>query len=393
MQYRINQKNGEKLSVLGFGCMRFTRKGSAIDQEKAEKEMYLAYERGVNYFDTAYIYPGSEECLGIFMEKYGIRDKIHVADKLPQYYIKKLADLDRYFNEQLLRLRTDYIDYFLMHMLNDPATWERLVGLGILGWIEEKKKSGAIRNIGFSFHGGTVKFKQLLDAYDWDFCQVQFNYLDEHAQAGIEGVRYAHEKGVPLIIMEPLRGGRLVNGLPPKAVEAFKAANPGRSPAEWGLRWIWSHEEINVVLSGMNDSAQVEENTGIADAAVVGNISEADLKVFEKVLKEINANVKVGCTGCGYCQPCPKGVDIPGCFSAYNHSYTDGYPVAMKEYFMCTTLRKNRTNASLCVKCGKCEAHCPQGIPIRRELKNVVKRFENPVYKIGAWGLKLVMKY
>ncbi len=393
MKYRTSLKSGDRLSILGYGCMRFTRKGSSIDQDKADKELLLAVEKGVNYFDTAYIYPGSEVCLGNFLEKYGCRDKINIATKLPQYYIKKAADPERYFAEELQRLKTDHVDFYLMHMLNDAATWDRLKGLGICEWIEEKKASGQIRNIGFSFHGGTQRFKELIDAYDWDFAQVQFNYMDENSQAGIEGIRYAHSKGIPIIIMEPLRGGRLVNALPEKALREFEAGGKGWSPAEWGLRWIWNHEEVTVILSGMNDTAQVEENTRIADEAEAGALSQEELAVYDRVLAAINASVKVGCTGCGYCQPCPKGVDIPGCFAAYNHSYTDSYFTGMREYFMCTTLRKVRTNASLCVKCGKCEQHCPQSLKIREELVNVRRRFENPVYKIAAGGVKFVMKY
>ncbi len=393
MQYRISPKSGEKLSALGFGCMRFTRRGGGIDQEKAEKEMALAVRRGVNYFDTAYIYPGSEVCLGTFLKKYGFRDRVNIATKLPQYYIRKAGDAERYFKEELERLQTDHVDYYLMHMLNDAATWARLCGLGIREWIESKKASGQIRHIGFSFHGGTEKFKALVDAYDWDFCQVQFNYLDEHSQAGIAGLRHAHAKGLPVIIMEPLRGGRLAGGLPAKAKAEFEKYAPGKSPAEWGLRWIWNHEEPTVILSGMNDTAQVEENTRIAEDALPGSLSEDELAVYGRVLKILNEQVRVGCTGCGYCQPCPKGVDIPGCFAAYNHSFTEGYFTGFREYFMCTTLRGVRSNAGLCVKCGKCEQHCPQGLPIRKELDNVKKRMETPVYRIGAAGVKLVMKY
>jgi predicted aldo/keto reductase-like oxidoreductase len=393
MQYRVNQKNGDKLSVLGYGCMRYTRTGGSIDQEKAEKEMKLAVDAGVNYFDTAYIYNGCEECLGKFMEKYDCRSKINVATKLPQYYIKKIEDVDRYFAEQLRRLKTDYVDYYLLHMLNDAASFKRLCELGIREWIADKKAKGIIRNIGFSFHGSSIKFIELIDAYDWDFAQVQFNYLDEHSQAGIEGIKHANEKDIPIIIMEPLRGGRLVNNLPAKAMEAFDKADVKRSPADWGLRWVWNHPEVNVVLSGMNDIAQVEENVRIASEATAGSLTESDMAMYKTVLDAINESVKVGCTGCGYCQPCPQGVDIPGCFAAYNHSFTDKYFVALKEYMMCTTMRKNRTNAGRCIECGKCEQHCPQGIKIREELKKVQKRMETPIYKIAAWGVKILFKY
>ena len=393
MQYRANPKNGDSLSALGFGCMRFTKRGAAIDQEKADREMALALERGVNYFDTAYLYPGSEVCLGKFMARYGCRERIRVATKLPQYLVKKAEDIDRYFNEELQRLQTGYVDYYLMHMLNDARSWERLCALGIREWIAEKKAAGQIRNIGFSFHGGTLQLKALIDAYDWDFCQIQFNYMDERSQAGIDGLEYAHEKGLPVIIMEPLRGGRLAGGLPRDARRKFEAADPGRSPADWGLRWIWNHPQVTVVLSGMNDVSQVEENCRVASEALPGSLSGDELAVYGRVLAALRRTMKVGCTGCGYCQPCPKGVDIPTCFSAYNNSYADGMFTGMREYMMCTTLRKVRSNAGLCVKCGKCEQHCPQHIPIRDRLDDVKKRLENPIYKIAAWGAPKVMKY
>lgn len=393
MQYRTNLKNGEKLSALGFGCMRFTRQGGSIDQEKAEKELKLAMDQGVNYFDTAYIYPGSEVCLGRFLEKYGCRDKVNIATKLPHYQMKKPEDAERFFSEELERLKTDHVDYYLMHMLNDVKSWERLCGMGIKEWIQEKKASGAIRNIGFSFHGGTIQFKELLDAWSWDFCQMQFNYMDEHAQAGIEGLEYAAGKGIPVVIMEPLRGGRLVTGLPKDALSEFEKMPVKRSPAEWGLRWVWNHPQVTVVLSGMNDSEQVKENCRIASESLPDSLSEEELKLYERVLSIIHKKVKVGCTGCNYCQPCPRGVNIPTCFAIYNQSYADRYVNSFREYFMCTTLRNERSNAGLCIKCGKCEQHCPQHLEIRKELVNVRKRFENPIYRIGAFFAGKIMKY
>ena len=189
MQYRTDPKTGNSLSALGYGCMRFTKRGAAIDQEKANREMKLALDSGVNYFDTAYIYPGSEACLGNFLREYGCRDRVNIATKLPQYRVFRIEDADRFFAEELQRLGTDHIDYYLMHMLNDVNSWRRLCGLGIREWIARKKESGAIRRIGFSFHGGTAQFKELVDAYDWDFCQIQFNYMDERSQAGIDGLK------------------------------------------------------------------------------------------------------------------------------------------------------------------------------------------------------------
>ena len=393
MQYRINPRNGDSLSALGFGCMRFTKRGAAIDQEKADREMALALERGVNYFDTAYIYPGSEVCLGKFMAAHGCRGRVRVATKLPQYRINRIEDAERFFAEELARLQTDYVDYYLMHMLNDEKSWRRLCDLGIREWIAEKKARGAIKNIGFSFHGGTLQFKALIDAYDWDFCQMQFNYMDEHSQAGIDGLNYAHEKGLPVVIMEPLRGGRLTDALPPAAKREFEAFEPRRSPADWGLRWIWNHPQVTVVLSGMNDVSQVEENCRVASESLPDALSPEELALYDRVLVAIRRDLKVGCTGCGDCQPCPRGVDIPTCFAAYNASYSDGLINGMREYMMCTTLRKVRSNAGLCVKCGKCEQHCPQHIDIRNQLDNVKKRLENPIYKIAAWGAPKIMKY
>ncbi len=234
MLYRTNARNQQQLSILGYGCLRYSRKGTSIDQAKAEQEMRIAIEHGVNYFDTAYTYGGSEACLGKFLAK-GYRDKVNIATKLPHYYVKAQGDMERYFQEQLERLQTDHVEYYLMHMLNDIAAWERLKELGITEWIAKKKEKEQIMNIGFSFHGNTNNFLKILEAYDWDFCQIQYNYMDEHSQAGRKGLMRAHEKGMPVIIMEPLRGGRLVQGLPKTAVRLLERQNPKRSPAEWGL--------------------------------------------------------------------------------------------------------------------------------------------------------------
>ncbi len=389
MQYRIDPKSGNQLSALGYGCMRFTRKGKGIDQEKAEKEMAYAIEHGVNYFDTAYIYPGNEVAVGNFLAK-GYRDKVYLATKLPHYLVKSLEDADRIFEEELKRLQTDYVDYYLMHMLTDIQSWKRLCEMGIVEWIQKRKKAGQIRQLGFSYHGGTPGFLEILDAYDWDFCQIQFNYMDEYTQGGVEGLRRAKELGIPVIIMEPLRGGRLAGGLPEGAKKVFQKADGNRSPAEWGLRWIWNHPEVTTVLSGMNDMEQVEENIRIANDAMAGRLTEEEMAVYDKVRKEINRAVKVGCTGCGYCMPCPQGVDIPVCFRCYNVRFSDGWFNGIREYFMCTTLRAKKTNASLCIGCGKCEKHCPQAIPIRRELENVKRTMERLPYRVARFFSRFV---
>lgn len=376
------------LSILGFGCMRFPKKGNNVDMEATEQLLLYAVEHGINYFDTAYIYSGNEEVLGTLLQKNQLREKVKIATKLPHYMIKSVEGLEKSFQEQLRRLKTDYVDNYLMHMLPDIHIWNKLVSMGVLQWALDKKASGQIKNLGFSYHGSTERFVELIDAYDWDFCQVQYNYMDEFSQAGREGVQHAAKKGIPVIIMEPLRGGRLVQGLPPKAVELFEKAQPKRSPAEWGLRWLWDQPEISCILSGMNTMEMLKENIRIAESAAVGELTEADLALFEKVKKAINEKIKVPCTGCRYCMPCPFGVDIPGAFRCYNVRYTDSYFTGMKEYLMCTTFRHERTNASLCQKCGKCEKHCPQNIPIRQELKQVVRHMENPVYRVIAFFAK-----
>ncbi len=390
MQYRLD-KYGNKLSALGFGCLRFPQKLGKIDMEQTEKQIMAAIEGGVNYLDTAYIYGGSEAAVGEILEKNNVRDKVNIATKLPHYLIKSREGLDKLFNEELKRLRTDHVEYYLMHMLTDPATWKRLQNLGIEQWLQEKKESGAIGQVGFSYHGNSETFCQLVDVYDWDFCQIQYNYLDEHTQAGRKGLQYAHSKGLPVIIMEPLRGGRLVNNLPEKAQKLFRET--GRSPAEWAFRWLWDQKEVTVVLSGMNSMEMVAENMAVASDAAVGQMDDSQQALLQKVVKEILSTVKAGCTGCGYCMPCPKGVDIPGTFAAYNRYYSDSKFAAMKEYFMCTTLRQKSAAASQCIGCGKCEKHCPQGLPIREKLKDAKKTLENPVFRMARSIAKKFMKY
>ncbi len=382
MQYR-EDRYGNRLSVLGFGCMRFTKKGNSIDIEKAEKEILAAYDAGVNYFDSAYIYPGSEEAIGQIFEKNGIRERVNIATKLPQYMIGSRAALDRYFNEQLARLRTDYIDYYLMHHMTDVAMWESLKKADIVNWIAEKKASGAIRNIGFSYHGNTDNFLKILNDYDWDFCQIQYNYLDEVAQAGRAGLMAAAAKGMAVMIMEPLRGGKLVNMLPQGALDVMKKSGRGWSPAEWGLRWLYDQKEVTVVLSGMNSLEMVEENCRVASEAEAGLMTQEDFAILEEVKKEIRAKEKVGCTGCRYCMPCPKGVDIPGIFRCYNFMYTESKSLGRFQFAQTVGLTREPAFASQCVKCGKCEKHCPQNIPIRKKLVEADRALRPLPYKIG----------
>ena len=372
MQYRKNRQ-GEPISILGYGCMRFTKKGNSIDIDKAEKEVMAAIRGGVNYLDTAYIYPGSEVALGEILKRNHCREQVSIATKLPQYLIKSEAALDKYFNEQLSRLQTDYVDYYLMHMLTDIAAWEKLCKLGIKEWIAKKKEEGKIKNLGFSFHGNTEMFLQILDAYDWDFCQIQYNYMDEHSQAGRKGLQAAAEKNIPVIIMEPLRGGKLVDLLPEKAKKLIADNERKRTPAEWAFRWLWNQPEVTCVLSGMNSLAMVEENVQIASSAEAGAFTKEDFALIEAVKKEINSNIKVGCTGCAYCMPCPKGVDIPTAFRCYNRMYTENKNAGRFEYAQIVAFQKEMSDMSRCIECGKCESHCPQHIQIRKELKEARK--------------------
>ncbi len=382
MQYRKDRK-GNELSILGYGCMRFTRKGGGIDLEKTERELMAAFRAGVNYYDTAYIYPGSEAALGQILERNNIRDKVNIATKLPQYLIGSRAALDRYFDEELSRLRTDHVDYYLMHHLTDVAMWEKLKKVGILDWIREKRESGAIRNIGFSYHGNTENFLKILADYDWDFCQIQYNYLDEVAQAGKKGLQAAAAKGMAVMIMEPLRGGKLVNMLPEAARKAMDESGRGWGPAEWGLRWLYDQPEVTVVLSGMNSLEMVEANCRTASEARAASLTEADFATLEKVKRAILEKERVGCTGCRYCMPCPKGVDIPGIFRCWNTMYTESKSEGRSQFIQTVGLTRQPAFASQCVRCGKCEQHCPQSIPIREKLQEADKALRPLPYKIA----------
>ncbi|MCI6012032.1 MAG: aldo/keto reductase, partial [Firmicutes bacterium] len=329
---------------------------------------------------------------------------------LPQYLIKSSHAPERYFREQLSRLQTDHIDYYLMHMLSDVASWEKLVQLGIESWITEKKAAGQIRHIGFSYHGNTDMFLQILDAYPWDFCQIQYNYLDEHAQAGRRGLEEAARRGIPVIIMEPLRGGSLTEKLPKAAQQLFpkrtenavntksaqNAKSTGRmdfaknpTPASLALRWLWDQPAVTCVLSGMHSMDMVTENVAAACCSKEGCLTESERALIEAVKAVIRKNTLVSCTGCGYCQPCPAGVDIPGTFACYNTSASEGPGTARKEYMRNTLMRKTPTGAYRCIRCGRCVSRCPQQIPIPEKLQEARKVLETPLYHLAGKALRL----
>lgn len=382
MQYREVKKSGDQLSILGYGCMRFPQKNGKIDEERTERQIRQAIEKGVNYFDTAWIYPGSEVVLGRILAK-GLRSQVKIATKLPPYMCRSTKDMYNIFEKQLGRLQTDYIDYYLMHALNNFAAWERLKSLGVLAFITEKKENGQIKQIGFSYHGDKEDFKKIIDDYDWDFCQIQYNYLDVNFQAGVEGLQFAYEKDVSVIVMEPLRGGSLVGKMPDEVKRLWGSAALKRSNVDWALRWLWNQKEVCCVLSGMNEEDHIDENIRIANETQINHLTVDEMNLYDQVKEAYLGLMKVGCTGCGYCMPCPYGVDIPTNFSFYNSKYLfdEKYP-RMRYMGMLGGMSGGKSAyASQCTQCGKCEKHCPQNIPIRAKLKDVKNEMEIPALK------------
>ncbi|MDR1859058.1 MAG: aldo/keto reductase [Treponema sp.] len=381
--------------------MRFPRNLTQIDMSRTEQLIIKAVENGINYFDTAYVYGGSEDTLGQILAKNNLRNKIFLATKLPLAKCNSNDDFESLFQEQLKRLHTDYIDYYLMHNLGDANLWETFCKMDIEKWIRGKKDSGQIKNIGFSFHGIHNEFLKLLGVYNWDFCQIQYNYINTNYQAGMEGLKKAAGKGLPVIVMEPLLGGKLANGLPKRAVNIFKTANSAAhsaarsalSPAAWALRWLWNQKEVTVVLSGMNDISQLEENIKTAKDAVPDMLTAAEVNAYESVIEIIKDSYKVPCTGCNYCMPCPQNINIPACFTAYNISYTVGMISGLVQYITSTGSMDPRKNysASKCTECGACEKKCPQHIPVIKSLKNVTKRME-PSWVKTAFGIFLKLR-
>ncbi len=388
MKYRLDPKSGNKLSQLGLGCMRFPKSDA-----ETEKILLRAIEGGINYFDTAYIYGDSEARLGKILAAHDLRKKIYIATKLPLIMLRKPEDIERYFQTELARLKTDYIDYYLLHMLPDVAYMNKLREWGIEKWLSEKKAAGAIRHVGFSFHGTNQAFTELLEDYPWEFCLIQYNYVDEFNQAGVKGLKLAAEKGLPVMIMEPLLGGRLATSLPEAALKLIKAYDEQLTPAAFGLNWLWNQKEPTVVLSGMSSLTQLEENLALADKAEPEMLTKEDIDLYEAVKAAFVAADKIHCTGCNYCMPCPKNVNIPCCFKSYNMSYSQSYYAGLHNYMKEAGLTSTTISAaSNCIGCGKCERHCPQHIEIRKELKKVEKRLEPFWIKLGYKAARKVLK-
>ncbi|WP_026486453.1 aldo/keto reductase [Caldanaerobius polysaccharolyticus] len=376
MQYRDFGKTGWKVSALGFGAMRLPvidGDNNKIDEPKAIEMIRYAIDNGVNYIDTAWPYHGgnSELVVGKAL-KDGYREKVKLATKLPSWLIKSQQDMDKYLNEQLKKLQTDHIDFYLLHSLNKDH-WNKYKDLNVFEWIDKVKSEGKVKNIGFSFHDEFDVFKQIIDDYDgWDFCQIQYNYMDVDVQAGEKGLKYAASKGLPVVIMEPIRGGRLANNPPEPIKELWNTAKVKRSPAEWALQWLWNQPEVTVVLSGMSTLEQVKENIESASRSGVNSLTEEELQLIEKVRNRYKELSPVACTGCNYCMPCPNGVNIPRNFTIYNEAHMYNIFEGSKRDY--NGLKEAK--ASNCVGCGNCESVCPQHLPIIDLLKDVAAYFE-----------------
>lgn len=364
MQYRKFGKSQNEVSILGFGCMRFpVHEGDSkkIDEKKSREMLRYAFDHGVNYFDTAYPYHGgeSERFVGRFLKEENIRNDIYLATKLPSWEVKSPEDFDRLFDEQLEKLQTDFIDYYLIHALN-PNFWKAVTENGVFEWADRQIAAGRIKELGFSFHAELPLFKEIIDAYDWSFAQIQYNYMDIERQAGLEGLKYAAEKGVSLVIMEPLMGGRLAN--PPKDVAALMdAAETKRSPVGWALRWLWDQEEVNVVLSGMSAMDQVVENVSLANDSEVGMFTPEDQEMIVQVRDGYNQRSAIPCTNCKYCLPCSVDLNIPDLFGMFNHALMYDTLDDTRNWY---NRRDADKMASACIDCDECEPKCPQNIQI-----------------------------
>ena len=372
MEKRKMEKLGAEVSLLGFGCMRFpTNAEGKIDREKAEAMMDKAIAAGVNYIDTAYPYHGGESELfvGEVLKKYD-RDSYYLATKLPLWAVHSLEDVDKLFNEQLSKLQTDYVDFYLMHAMGG-SKWREMVKLGVVERLEELKAEGKIRYLGFSFHDSYEAFEEILNARDWDFCQIQLNYMDVNDQAGMKGYKLTEEKQVPLVIMEPIKGGMLAN-YGGDIADVFHALDKDASFASFALRWVGSLPNVKVVLSGMSTMEQVEDN--LKTFGDFKPMSEEELATVDKVVEILNNRVQNGCTGCSYCMPCPAGVNIPKNFRIWNtyHMYQNYNAVRWNW----ETEMRDEERANKCIECGMCESICPQALQIREDLKRVMEDLE-----------------
>jgi len=375
MQYRKMPGIKDRLSALGFGMMRLpVDKDNKIDESKTMAMLKFAFANGINYFDTAFPYHGgeSEPLLGKFLQTID-RRKVFVATKLPTWLTKTRADMDEYLDKQLERLQTIYIDYYLLHALNGKR-WKELKKLGVIDFLNQAKASGKIKHIGFSFHDKYPAFKSIIDTYNWEFCQIQHNFFDIRREAGKRGLEYAAGKGIGIIIMEPLLGGKLAGNIPIEAEKVWNKSKYLWTPAERALHFVWNYPQVQVVLSGMSTLQQMKENIAIASQAKPDSLSELELKLYEKVRKVYLNKMVVRCTGCGYCLPCPSKVGIPWALGIYNDAHIFGDKNRHKWEYNFFVPDDNK--ADKCTKCGACLPKCPQKIDIPNELGKVTAYFK-----------------
>ncbi len=370
MQYRKFGNLDFSVSALGFGAMRLPTREGKVDEALTIDMIRTAIDRGVNYLDTAYPYhEGASEVVVGRALRDGYRQRVKIATKLPSWEVRTAADFDRFLDIQLERLRMDSVDFYLLHALN-KVTWPKLRDLGVIAWAEKAMAKGRFAHLGFSFHDGPQTFRTIVDSYDWSMCQVQYNFMDEANQAGATGVRHAAAKGIAVVVMEPLLGGKLVS--PPPSIQAlWDGAARRRSPVAWSLDWLWDQPEVSTVLSGMSSMAQVEEDTGLAARSRVGCLDDAERALYAVVRERYRALSLIPCTRCGYCMPCPHGVDIPGNFAIYNEGImydkregSRGQYAWLKRSFEVVHILDHDVRAVQCAQCGECLEKCPQSIPI-----------------------------
>jgi predicted aldo/keto reductase-like oxidoreductase len=377
MLYRKLGSTGEEVSILGLGCMRLpliNDQYNKVDIDCAITLIRKAIDNGINYIDTAYPYHnGQSEKVIAEALKDGYRKKVFIADKLPSWLIQKRTDMDQYLKNQLERLQTQQIDFYLLHSVKEDY-WSNLESLGVFEFLDDAVNDGRIKYTGFSFHGEMELFFDVIDSYNWDICQVQYNIVDENYQAGKEGIRYASSQGVGVVIMEPLRGGTLVKKVPPEVQEIWDESDVKRRPVEWALRYLWDQEEVDIVLSGMTTFEDLEENLKISEHGLVNTLTPTEKEIIKEVRVAYRGRKKIDCTQCGYCMPCPSGVNIPGNFEQLNHAYMfQDVGNSRMNYYM---LLKEGERASICSECGDCETLCPQMVPIQKTLKKVHETFE-----------------
>ncbi|MCJ7666392.1 MAG: aldo/keto reductase [Actinobacteria bacterium] len=370
MQYVKFLTLGINVSRFGMGCMRFPKAGdgkgkSITDEAESIKMVRYAVDNGVNYFDTAHVYGDSEKVLGKALSG-GLRQKVIITTKSPVFKIKKPEEFEKILAEELERLQTDYIDFYLLHTL-DKKSLEKVKKFGLLEKLDRAKKDGKIKYAGFSFHDDKNLFKEIIDSYKWDMCQIQLNFMGEDYQAGVEGLKYAASKEIGVVIMEPLLGGLLGENVPQDIVDMWNQSGIIRTPAEWGFRWIANFPEAIVILSGVSTMEQLKEDIKIFKDALPNSLTQKEIGIYKEIKKLYDSKLKVGCTGCAYCMPCPSGVDIPAVFRHYNNTFM-GDPAVQRERYR-SWLCAGEMDASQCSGCGQCEEECPQHIPIIDKLK------------------------